>query len=199
MTKANVLLGVATITLATAINGEAFAGELAGSLDKTGEVVKATVELSGVTHGDFAISKLAFASEFGAGDADTASLSGKFLYADALLVTANANFDFATVGTSLAIAASAEQIQTDYGLFSFGVSIDEDALSASFDLADVSNGFLADADFGVDFEADYGGDARLGVKAAGQTIHGADFTLGADLDIEDIDNSNFNVKFSYKF
>lgn len=199
MTKVNVLLGVATIALATAMGGAAFAGELAGSLDKTGDVVKAAVELSGVTHGDFAISKLAFASELGVGGADTASLSGEFLYADTLSVTANADFDFATGDTSLAITVSAEPIQTNNGLLSFGVSVDEDALSASFDLKDVSNGFFANTDFGVDFNTNYGGDASLGMKAAGQTIHGVDFTLGADLYLEDIDKSNFNLKFSYKF
>ena len=199
MTKVNALLSVATIALATALGGAAFAGELAGSLDKTGEVVKAAVELSDVTHGDFAISKLVFASEFGADDADMASLSGEFLYADTLSVTANAEFNFATGDTSLAIAASAEQVQTDYGLFSFGVSIDEEALSASFDLADVSNWVLADAAFGVDFNTSYGGDASLGLNATGQTIHGVDFKLGANLDLEDIDKSNFNVEFSHKF
>jgi hypothetical protein len=181
------------------MGGAAFAGELAGSLDKTGDVVKAAVELSGVTHGDFAISRLAFASEFRAGDADTASLSGEFLYADYLSVTANADFGLATGDTTLAITASAEQIQTGYGLFSFGVSIDEDALSASLDLADISNGFLADADFRLDFITKYGVDASLGLNATGQTVHGVDFTLAADLDLEDIDQSNFNLGFSYKF
>ncbi len=199
MTKVNLLLGVATITLATAISAEAFAGELAGSLDKTGEVVKAELELSGVTHGDFTISKLAFATEFGAGVADTASLSGEFSYANTLSVTANAGFDFANGDTSMAIAASAEQIQTDYGLLSFGVSIDEKALSASVDFTGVSNGFLADADFGVDFTTNYGGGASLGLNATGQTVHGIDYTLGADLVLEEIDQSNFNVEFSYKF
>ena len=108
--------------------------------------------------------------------------------------------DLWIIGDSgLAIAASAEQIQTDYGLFSFGVSINEEALSASFDLADVSNGFLADADFGIDFNTNYGSDASLGLNATGQTIHGVNFTLDADLDFEAIDKSNFNVEFSYKF
>ena len=199
MTHVNVLLGFATIAFATALGGAAFAGELSGSLDKTGDVVKAAVELAGVTHGDVAISKLAFKSEFGAGETDTALLSGEFLYANYLSVAANADLDFATGDTSLAIAANVEQIQTNYGLFSFGVSIDEGTLSASFDLKDVSNSFFADTNFGVDFNTNYGDDATLGVKAEGQTIHGADFTLGADLDLKDIDKSNFNVEFSYNF
>lgn len=199
MTKVNVLFGAATIALATAMSGAASAGELAGSLDKTGDAVKAAIELSDVTHGIWKISEFAFSVESGLGTSDAASLSGEFSYADILSVSATADFGLATGDTSLGIAASAEQVQTDYGSFSFGISISEDALSASFDLTDVSNDFLANANFGLDFKTDYGVNSSLGVNANGRTVHGVDFTLGADLDLKDLNQSNVAVKFSKKF